>query len=440
MEAAKNLKSEMMQVGQVQDWWSSEQGPSAASRSPVLAVFDAPLLAEVIAAGGGYHTILSADRLDGLHRQYGSSTDPALEPLRKALQARGGSKAQARALGMVLFREARALREQCLQEGAASKRLVAAVATPVRAAASPQGGASAARPSPQASPRGTAGDVKLDEVWPVPRRYVCSEAYPAGALMAARTGPSSRSELVAKLPSDFAYMATGRAGDWLEVQIDVNGVMGKGFVLHTIADQVMLVPATAPAAAEGGMDEAWSPPRRWVQAEGYPEGAQMAAKSAPSREGKQIATLPSDFEYYATGRSGDYLQVYLDLDGVTTAAYVPHTLGDLVLLKPAPQQQHFPLQQQEESSALLHLQQLQQQQQLHVQSQQQRATEAAAAAQVAAEAAASAARAASDVRVDALEAKVSLQDRQIQALQAELRQLRAQLTSAACALAPPPGS
>jgi len=430
-----------MQVRLVQDWWSSEPtGPTAAARSPMLSILEASLLAELIAAGGGYHTILSADRLDALHRQHGSGTDPALEPLRKALRAGGGSKGQARAVGMLLFREARALREQCLHGGEAGRQQLGSVATPARAAVS------AASASPQPSSRGTAADAKLDEAWTTPRRFVPSEAYPPGAQMAARAGPSPKAEIVGKLPADFVYLATGRAGEWLQVQVDINGAQAKAYVLHTIGGQVMLVPA-APVVC---LDEAWSQPRRWVRAEGYPEGAQMAARSAPSKEGKQIATLPPDFEYFATGRSGDYLQVHLDIDGVSTTAYVLHALGDLVLLKPAtapvaevtsvlqpqPQaqlslpQQPSPQLQQHEEVALQHLQQLQQQQDW------QRASETAAAAQAAAQAAASAARAATDARVEALEAKVSLQDRQIQVLQAELRQLRSQLTSAACALAP----
>lgn len=430
--AAAKIKEEEVQVRKVQDWWGSEpNGPATASSNSILACLDPPLLSEVIAAGGGYHSILSADRLDGLHRQYGSGTDPSLEPLRKALQARGGSKAQARALGMLLFKEARSL----LEQGGITATAVAvgSVATPARAAAARPGpgpvgspGAQVAAPAASGSPlpsaRGGAVDVKLDEMFAPPRRYVCSEVYPAGALMAARAAPSGKSEMVARLPSDFAYSATGRVGDYLEVQVNLNDVPSKAYVLHTIADQVMLVPA-APVVA---LDEVFSPPCRWVKAAGYPEGAQMAAKIAPSRESTQIATLPPDFDYLATGRAGDFLQIVLDLDGASVSTYVLHQLGDLVLLVPDPASAPLPPPPARE----------QPQHAEPEQSQSQRAADAAAAARAAAEAAeraAAAARAVSDVRVEALEAKVASQEQQLKALQAEVGLLRAQLASAAAA-------
>jgi len=481
-QTAEKIKDEEKEVRLVQDWWSSDgddAGPASASRRPMLACVEEKVLAEVIAAGGNYHMVLSADRLDGLHRQHGSGSDPAVEPLRKALQARGGSKAQARAVGMLLFKEARTLREQCAAGGASTPMRLASIATPARSANAAVPPAASAPPLPAAT--GVGLEVKLDEAYLVPRRFVCSEAYPAGAFMAARLAPSSKSELVAKLPDDFAYLARGRIGEWLEVQVDRNGTLCRAYVLHTIGDQVMLVPAV-PAVC---LEEAWNPARRWIQAESYPEGAQMAARAAPSRDGKQVATLPHHYEYHATGRSGDYLQIYLDIEGARTAAYVLHTLGDLVLLRPGPgivssvvaqlemqqqQLQQLPQVQQqlqqslqpqpqqllvaspqasprsvaespqpwERQPTLQQLQQLQEQTQLQLQLQQQRTSEAAAAARAAAEAAHLAARAArdsSDVRVDALEARVSLQERQIQALQSEVQQLRLAFGSAATAFA-----
>mmetsp|Transcript_103367 Transcript_103367/g.331479 ORF Transcript_103367/g.331479 Transcript_103367/m.331479 type:complete len:360 (-) Transcript_103367:40-1119(-) len=352
---------------------------------------------------------------------------------------------------MLLFKEARTLREQCVAGGASTPMRLASIATPARSASAAVPPAASASPLPAAT--GVGLEVKLDEAYLVPRRFVCSEAYPAGAFMAARLAPSSKSELVAKLPDDFAYLARGRIGEWLEVQVDRNGTLCRAYVLHTIGDQVMLVPAV-PAVC---LEEAWNPARRWIQAESYPEGAKMAARAAPSRDGKQVATLPHNYEYHATGRSGDYLQIYLDIEGARTAAYVLHTLGDLVLLRPGPgivssvvaqlEMQQQQLQQLsvaespqpwERQPTLQQLQQLQEQTQLQLQLQQQRTSEAAAAARAAAEAATLAARAArdsSDVRVDALEARVSLQERQIQALQSEVQQLRLAFGSAATAFA-----
>lgn len=432
---AASILDEVKHVQQVQEWWcSSPTGPPAAvSTNPTLACIEERVLAEVIASGGSYHLILSADRLDGLHRQYGSTTDPALESLRKALLARGGSKAQARALGMLLFKEARALKDQYEQDKSGT---LARTPTPSRTAvASPS-------PATPAAPE----RVMLDEAWPAPRRFVCSGAYPQGAMMAARAAPNSKGEIVAKLPADFTYNVTGRIGDWLEVQVENNGVQSKAYVLHVIGDQAMLV---CPAKPQN-LDESWSIAKRWVKAEGYPEGAQMAAKSAPIKESKQTATLGPDFEYWATGRVGDFLQILLEIDGTMQPAFVLHTLGDLVLLKPDPASAAIAKQavadaampvvppmprcgspQVASNSASL-------QPAGQLQAHQQRAYDAAAAARIAAEAASSAAcaaRAASDMRTDALEAKVAMQERRIQSLQAELLQLRSGMASAASALA-----
>jgi len=214
-----------------------------------------------------------------------------------------------------------------------------------------------------------------------------------------------------------------------------NGEACKAYVPPAHQGQAMLVPAVV-------LDQVFDPPQRWVRSAGYPEGATMAVKSGPAWESKQIATLPYEFaQYLATGLAGDFLQVVLELDGVSTAAFVLHRLRDLVLLEPAPshcagtpagtpQPRQLSLQQEVRRG--------QQQEQLDLQHQQQRAHDAAAAARAAADAAeraAEAARMVSDVRVDALEAKVSAQEQQIRALQAELGKLRAHLASASSALA-----
>jgi len=466
-ETLQRMKEEELQVRRVQEWWGSEaDGPALARQNPIFAALERSLVAELIAAGGGYHTILSADRLDGLHRQFGGSTDPAMEPLKKALQARGGLKSQARAVGMLLFKEARMLLEG--SGPALPQSLVASLPTPARASptASPR--------QPSASPRFDAGaqTKQLEEVFAPPQRFVCSEAYPPGALMAARAAPDPKSEVVAKLPSDFEYVVSGRVAGFLEVQVELNGAPVRTYVPQSIGGQTLLVPAPA---TQGGvvLDEVWQPPRRWVRAEGFPEGAQMAAKAEPSTKSQQLATLPCTFEYMATGRVGDYLQVALDTDsGETLVAYVLHTLGQMVLLKPAPTQAVFQAfnapcgSPTSASSPVTALPPALASPPLPAASaapsprapppvaspraaapaaeapltdqQSQRILDAAATARAAAEAAtsaAAAARAASDLRVDALESKVAMQEQQIKALQAELAQLRGSLATAASALA-----
>lgn len=415
-DAAAKIKEEEIQVRKMQDWWGSERGPAAVSMSPMLSVIEAPVLAEIVSAGGGYHNILTSDRLDGLHRQVGGSTDPALEALRKALQSRGGSKAQARCVGMVLFREARALCERCELDGSCSfaqmpdsavaPGLVASIATPARAQTVQD--FSAAAPSPEASPiknsASAAASVRLDEVWSPPRRFVCADSYPEGAQMAIRVQPDKTSDMVTQLPAGSEYLATGCVGEYLQIQLDVNGSRLKVYCLRSINDLVLLVPDLAP----GALDEEWAVPRRYVKGQGYPEGAQMAAKTGPSRDSQQLCVLPPDFDYLATGRSGDYLRIQLESDGKIMSAFVLHTLGgDQVLLTPA-------LSAAPPSASSAH-------------------AEAAAAYTVAAQAAQAAAAAASN----ASDARIELLERQVQVLQIELAQMRSQFSAAAAAFSPP---
>merc|ERR1712217_15384 len=152
------------------------------------------------------------------------------------------------------------------------------------------------------------------------------------------------------------------------------------------------------------MGEVWSPAKRYVCAESYPEGAMMAVRAAPTRESKQLMTIGACKEYFVTGRVGDYLQINVEIDGVPTPGYVPHIIGDRVLLVPAP----IELQQQQSTAP---------------------AAAAAAALSRATEAVtvAAAAEAATTGRVEALEARVVQQEHHIQTLEKEIVQLRTQL-------------
>lgn len=413
-DASEKIKEEELQVRRVQEWWADGDGPAAVSKSPVLAAIDCSLLAEIISAGGSYHQILTGDRLDGLHRRHGSSTDPAMEPLRRALQTRGGSKAQARVVGMLLFREARTLFEQ----GDGQTCIAPAVAPSSASAAAGTEGEDVAK---------AGQEPRLDEAWAQPQLFVASPAYPEGAQMAVRAGPSGRSELLMKVPANTQYLATGRVGEYLQIRIKFEGKTTNAYVLHSLGETVLLVPAQAAAsspptansskacadsaAPETPLDEAWAPPRRYVCSDSYPAGAQMAVREAP--EGKQVGTLPAGTEYTVTGRTGDWLQIRLDIDGKSTSAFVPQRLGDLLLLVPAAG---------EAPSA----------------SPSAPAAKAAAAAAVAAKAATEAAAVEAETggRIAFLEAKVVQQDQIIQALQAEMKQLRSQLGVVSAAFRP----
>lgn len=421
----QKMKDEEMQVGRVQEWWSEGGGPGAAASNPILAAVEAAVLSEVVSAGGSYHLVLTADRLDGLHRRYAGSKDPALEPLQKALQTRGGSKSQARVVGMLLFREARSLYEKY------TNGTLPVPSPPV---------------SVQASSTPAQALVQLDEEWSPPRLFVNSSAYPAGAQMAVRSAPNHSSELMVKFPAGAEYRASGRVGEFLQICLELNGAQMKGYALHSMGDTVLLVPLSPePARKEESqetaenqpplMDETWSPPRRFVPSDSYPAGAQLAVRAGPSKTSRQLAAMPSDTHYMATGFKGDYLQICVEVDGSSRTAYVPHTLGSMVLLVQAPPEtppsggggpfaelapvakskgQGVP-----ETPATP-------------------AAKAAIAAAVAAEAAthAAAVESAASGRMAALESKVQEQDRYIQALQAEMVRMRVQLAAIADAFRP----
>merc|ERR1712039_1066814 len=133
----------------------------------------------------------------------------------------------------------------------------------------------------------------------------------------------------------------------------------------------------------------------------------MAARLTPSSDGKLLGNLATDFDYLVTGRVRDYLRIHLDIDGKRISAFVPHTLGGRQLLVPAAQP----------TTTVVNS----------------GASEAAAAATLAAQAAtaaAAAASAASDTRIDMLE-------KQVQALQTELTQMRSMLSAVGAMFNPP---
>lgn len=410
-ETSEKIKEEESSVRRTQEWWADGHGPAVVGKSPILSAVDAGTLAELISAGGGYHTILTADRLDALHRRLGNGMEPDLENLRKALQTRGGAKAQARVVGMLLFKEARSLH---LQVGGGGQ-----VGPIAPAALEPAANTPASNGATQNIGAPSQGDTVLDESWVTPRLYVCADTYPEGAQMAIRSAPDSKSNLICTLPGGTEYWATGIVGNFLQVRLTLDGTEIVAYALHKIGGQVLLVPGAGQTAvgeavvAQGDvvLDEVFHTPRRYVCSDSYPAGAQMAVRSSPTRESAQIATLPEGVEYVATGRRGDYLQIRLEMNSETTIAYVTHTIGDLVLLVPKTE----PIQIQETP-----------------------AKRAAAAAAMAAQAANDLAKAeaATTSRVAALESKVAEQDNQIQALRAELAAMRNQMSLVALAFRP----
>ncbi|CAK0806013.1 unnamed protein product, partial [Prorocentrum cordatum] len=205
------------QVAEFQQWWDAGHGAGAAAEHAVLGLIDVCQLAQIVSAGAGYHTILTLDRLDALQRRIASDGRAELDPLRRALQARGGAKPQARAVGSLLFREALAL-FLGLRQGRPGAAPGAALASSPRGPPMGQAGAAVAAGTPPrrggdgAAAAGAtsdaAGAAALDEAWEPPRPFVvCSED---GSACAARPATrASCSPACPAAPSSWRRGATG---------------------------------------------------------------------------------------------------------------------------------------------------------------------------------------------------------------------------------------
>ena len=195
------------QIQRFQSWWAEGKGKEAAGCHPMLSILDATILADIIAAGANYHNCLSADRLDALQRQISKSTVPGLEGLQRALQAKGGAKSQARAVGSVIFKEAMDMFKH-----------------PPAEMNKPSFDSSSSRPLEQPAekveqPKVNAG-VVADEVFDPPKRFICSESFPPEATVAVRLEPNKASSLVTSLPCGSEVLATAARGTYLQFKLD----------------------------------------------------------------------------------------------------------------------------------------------------------------------------------------------------------------------------
>ena len=177
------------QINRFQQWWADGHGEAAAAGHSILSLVDRSVLQEVVSAGANYHNYLSADRLDGLQRLVDKSRKPGLDALRRALLTKGGAKSQARAVGTVLFKEALAIFTGPKTEKTG----------PLADDTGNTSVADATMPE-QGCVGESQHEVILDEVYHPPRRFVCSDAFPAEATVAVRSGPTQESELLTCLP------------------------------------------------------------------------------------------------------------------------------------------------------------------------------------------------------------------------------------------------
>jgi len=257
----EDMKQAELQVHRFMEWWQSGQGAVTARATPLLAAIDTSLLSELIAAGGGFHNILTPEKLDNLFTKYGSGSDPQLEPLRKALQSRGGMKSQARAVGTVLFQAAK----KAFEGGSASG-------------------------TAETSSVSCADAHALDETWSPPKKFVNTASFPAGAQIAARGAPNMEGTLLTTFPQGTDFFATGRKGDYIQIHYQDDVVSVTAYVPVRIGGTEILeaetqnfVPA-APAAP-------FSPPRAAVVASPPPGGWNPAASMSMS--GYNASPLPA---------------------------------------------------------------------------------------------------------------------------------------------------
>ena len=196
------------QIQRFQLWWAEGKGKEAAGLHPMLSLLDAAVLADIIAAGANYHNCLSADRLDALQRHISKSNGPGLEALQRALQAKGGAKSQARAVGSVIFKEAMDMFKNPPAEMSKSS-----LATSSESRELEQSGGKVEQPKLNAG-------VVADEIFEPPKRFICSESFPPEATVAVRLEPNKASSLVTSLPYGSEVLATAARGTYLQFKLD----------------------------------------------------------------------------------------------------------------------------------------------------------------------------------------------------------------------------
>eukprot|EP00933_Yihiella_yeosuensis_P030604 TRINITY_DN24229_c0_g1_i1.p1 TRINITY_DN24229_c0_g1~~TRINITY_DN24229_c0_g1_i1.p1 ORF type:complete len:486 (-),score=129.05 TRINITY_DN24229_c0_g1_i1:114-1463(-) len=433
-----------------QTWFDADHGSAAAVATPLLSAVESGLpglVAEIVRAGANYHNILSADRLDGLQRiteAPGNGRNAALEPLRRALQTRGGVKSQARSVGNLLFKEARQVfdrteagmsledqegvaAEASSEDPAATAAAMSATEAAINAQADSLGrfqswwdagnGAIAAAAIPLLSviDAGVLAEIirsganfhttlnsdRLDGL----QRHVdsqssCAELDPLRRALQTRGGFKSQARCVGSLLFKEARAVFDRAEAGLPV-IPAASSATTQRPPEALSSAPAAVAAAAPKQKEHQkvekvrLDQVFNPPRLYVCSEAFPVGAEIAIRALPRKDSDMTGKLPHGTEFLATGVCGDYLEFLLGGKHDARVAYVPHTLGDAVVLVAA---------------------------RASVQN-------------------ATGADSNSDQRIAALERKVVQQDKTIQALQEELMSLRSHMGAIASAfggaLAPP---
>jgi hypothetical protein len=236
-KAKQNLMDAESRLADMQNWWGLRDRLQEAviNTTPLLCFVTTAGGGEypggsadfytTMSSGGGYHDIWTLEKLGQLHNKYDSFASNAVEIkglqlLKRALTARGGPKAQARALGNLIFREATNAHEaaQINPPPLNSRAPVSAPAPPaahVPAAQSVPAAAPAVKQEPTANAPTDAPPVSY---------FKLSPHLPADAGVAIRLKPTGDSDQIARaeqgLVLEVVERLTNNDGEWLKLKLD----------------------------------------------------------------------------------------------------------------------------------------------------------------------------------------------------------------------------
>ena len=207
----------------VQVFVKSDGADNLFERDAMLRYIPRDQLLASIEAGGSYHSVWTEAKLSALHNEIdsairGAGAEPPapLMRLKKAFSSAGGHKAQARAVGMLLFRR---VGEACLaskeNDAPDSKRRKTADAAEVDTAA-PAPASAAPAPASAAAP--VDGEVALNP--PVVYEFVAREGWAADVTIAVRAAPAADAAQIQQVGLGSQFFALATHAEWIRFALD----------------------------------------------------------------------------------------------------------------------------------------------------------------------------------------------------------------------------
>ncbi len=209
----------------VQVFVKSDGADNLLERDAMLRYIPRDQLLLSIEAGGAYHSVWTEAKLAALHNEIdsairGAGAEPPapLMRLKKAFSSAGGHKAQARAVGMLLFRR---VGEACLaskeNDAPDSKRRKTADAADADAAA-PAPASAAPAPASAAPAPASDGEVALDP--PIVYEFVAREGWGADVTIAVRDAPAADAAQIQQVGLGSQFVAVATHGEWIRFALD----------------------------------------------------------------------------------------------------------------------------------------------------------------------------------------------------------------------------